>query len=339
MWRRFALVISMAMTFWLVAASAGAATASAQSPADVPWSQVPDDLKQAIKVQAEQQGTPYGLTYGENCPTDDHRGQLCARVLTVAASTARVCIGLFRSECSFFDFTKVTDETWTAVRQPLPGHPLRIRFGPTPATEQSFAFPEVGDLPSVTFGDLRRLLPRSAPALAGYTAIEGDARIGPQGAERNEAQVSYRGPGDRLFVLHSWSKTGEFLMAVPANSPVTDVQQTYVDGLAVLSLMPTPAVAGGIGPRTAWITDGSTIWRIDFQYGYTDNEDAFSVVVALARKLTEPLPPPTGTGPVLETTEEFLPIKWLGALTVVAGSIALAGQGRRRLIRGAFDRF
>lgn len=330
MWRRFALVISMAMTLWLAAASAGAATASAQSPADVPWSQVPDDLKQAIKVQAEQQGTPYGLTYGENCPTDDHRGQLCARVLTVAASTARVCIGLFRSECSFFDFTKVTDGTWTAVRQPLPDHPLRIRFGPTPATEQSFAFPDVADLPSVTLGELRRLLPRSAPALAGYTAINGGARVSPQAAERFSAQVTYQGPGDRLFVLASWTKTGDFLMAVPASSPVTDVQQTYVDGLAVLSLMPTPAVAGGIGPRTAWITDGSIIWRIDFQSGYTDNEDAFAVITALARKLPEPLPPPTGTGPISDSDDESPGLLWLGVLVVSAGAIALAGERRQR---------
>lgn len=119
--------LAFVVAFVAVAAltvTGGTSAAHAQgSPTDVPWDQIPEDLKEAIKTQAEADGKPFNLAYADDCREDDDnlRGKLCARVLTLGESTARVCIGLFRAECTFFDFTKSTTG-WAGVRV-TPGPP------------------------------------------------------------------------------------------------------------------------------------------------------------------------------------------------------------------------
>ncbi|KAA0232659.1 hypothetical protein EDM76_09760 [bacterium] len=103
--------IRLAMVVVLVGSQHFVATADAQSPSDVPWAQVPDDLRAAIKAQAEAYGKPSNLSYSGSCEAGI-AGQLCARVLTLDATESRVGIGLFRSEATFFDFAK-TSSGWT----------------------------------------------------------------------------------------------------------------------------------------------------------------------------------------------------------------------------------
>lgn len=87
--------------------------AHAQSPNDVPWAQVPEDLKQAIKSVAEEYGKPYNLEYTGSCETGV-QGKLCARVITLDATTAHIGIGLSQSEAAFFDLRR-TGTGWTTA--------------------------------------------------------------------------------------------------------------------------------------------------------------------------------------------------------------------------------
>ncbi|MGE0600045.1 MAG: hypothetical protein AB7J35_09745 [Dehalococcoidia bacterium] len=89
----------------LLAAMGHLSSTHAQDPRDVPWAQVPDDLKTAIKVRAEADWKPYNIAFGGSCETAQGH-QVCARVLTLDASRALVAIGLVQSEAAFFDFTK-----------------------------------------------------------------------------------------------------------------------------------------------------------------------------------------------------------------------------------------
>lgn len=96
--------LTIAMLAMALAASLMTATVSfAQSPADVPWSNVPSELKEAIRTEATAIGARDGLSYSGACETGQ-RGQLCARVVVLEGETAKVAIGLFQSQAEFVTF-------------------------------------------------------------------------------------------------------------------------------------------------------------------------------------------------------------------------------------------
>ncbi len=182
----------------------------------------------------------------------------------------------------------------TATRTSVPGHPLQVRFGATPASEQSLALPNTAGLAAYSDAQtMRSQLGVAVPAaLPGFyvKSAEGSGR-----AERFSATVFFaESTGTKTVKVAAWTKTGDFLIAVPANSPVTEVTQTTVGGLSALTLMPTPAVAGGIGPRTVYLTDGRTVWLLEID-GFSDNASAMKLVETVARIVTTPGAPATGT--------------------------------------------
>lgn len=107
------MALGLAMVVALVGSQHSVATADAQSSSDVPWAQVPDGLRAAIKGEAEAYGKPFNLSYSGSCETGT-TGQLCAVVRTLNATQARVGIGLFGSEAAFFDFAR-TSAGWTVA--------------------------------------------------------------------------------------------------------------------------------------------------------------------------------------------------------------------------------
>jgi len=156
------------------------------------------------------------------------------------------------------------------------------------------------------------------------------------------AQVWFANPdGVRAIRLQAWTKVGDFLMSVPANSPVTEVRQTRIGGLDVLSLLPTAAVAGGIGPRTIYLTNGATIWVVELD-GFTDNAEALQVAATLAGIVTTPNPPATGNSDSGDAAGlgRITPGAALAVLAVSAllGRLLWAATGsRRRLTTNARD--
>ena len=63
---------------------------------------------------------------------------------------------------------------------------------------------------------------------------------------------------------------------------MTEVSQAYIEGLAALTLMPTPLYVGGIGNGEIWMTDGTTIRYLDFVVWYSDNAEALALVAEVA---------------------------------------------------------
>jgi hypothetical protein len=110
-----------------------------------------------------------------------------------------------------------------------------------------------------------------------------------------------------------------------ANSPVTEVTQTTVGGLAALTFLPTAAVADGDGPRTVWLTDGNTIWLLEIE-GFTDNVAAMQLVETIARIVTTPGAPATGTGPHAHGSDSSAASLYLligATVVIVSGTILL----------------
>ncbi len=190
----------------------------------------------------------------------------------------------------------------TPAQTSVPGHPLQVRFGPTPSTETSLAGPNTEGLARFFGAEAVRrqfgyLVPTTLPGFL-VTAAEGRGSPG-----LFDASVWFRGTGGPTTVrISGWTKVGVFLIAVPANSPVTEVTQTTISGLQALTLMPTAAVVGGLGPRTIYLTDGSTIWSIEIE-GFSDNSAALELVRTAIEIVTVPGPPGTGTGRVSVGTD------------------------------------
>ncbi len=178
-------------------------------------------------------------------------------------------------------------------RTSIPGHPLELRFGPTPATSTSFAFPDTSGLPTYAGASaVRREFGDTVPTLVPGFTLESAGSTG--GRERFSATATFVGPREQTRLrVDAWTKTGPFVMAVPANSPVTEVRQIYLGGLAVVTRMPTPVVAGGIGPRDIWMTDGNVVWHLE-PTGYTDNALVIDLVERIAGIVTSPAPPDSG---------------------------------------------
>ena len=215
-----------------------------------------------------------------------------------------------------------------AAETSVPGHPLQVLYGPQPpGSEQLGGSEDTSGLPSFdTLAGIRRVAPQALPAtLQGYWLVDAS---GHAGNGLFSAQARFRGDGDRLLVIRSWTKTDAFVKVVPANSPVTEVRQAYLEGLAALTLMPTPAVVGGIGPREIWMTDGATIWYLDFGVGYSDNAEALALAAEVARAVQSPGAPATGTA-YGAGTDGWVPL-W--AILIGAGG-ALAGAAAATLVR------
>lgn len=92
-------------------------TALAQVPS-VPWAEVPPELKEAIRLQAEARGQPWGLKFSGGCETGQG-GQLCARVTTLQSDRARVGVGLYQAEAEFWIFVR-SDGRWVLEMAPPP---------------------------------------------------------------------------------------------------------------------------------------------------------------------------------------------------------------------------
>lgn len=218
----------------------------------------------------------------------------------------------------------------TPPRTSVPGHPLQVLYGPQPpGTGNSFADPDVSGLPrTIGIQEVRQRVPQAFPSsLAGYWVSHASAQIS---ATAFHAQANYRGEGDRLLILRSWTKVGEFVITVPANSPVTDVQQTQIEGLAALTLLPTPAVVGGIGPRSIYLTDGKTIWFLELS-GYSDNAEALALAAEVARAVRAPGPPGTGTSRYTSNTDSNSLALVFAAFALAAGFASLTlAEWRRR---------
>ena len=179
------------------------------------------------------------------------------------------------------------------ARTSVPGHPLQVVFGPTPGSATSFAGPNTEGLPTLSGAEaLRREFGSTVPtAVPGFRFANG---TGVGGRNKFNASVDFAGDdGVKNFRLLAWTKTGDFIYAAPANSPVTDVQQTKIGELHALTLMPTPAVVGGLGPRTIYMTDGKVIWLLE-PNGYTDNAEALALARTIAGIITTPGAPSVG---------------------------------------------
>lgn len=116
LWNRMAVSLAGVVVSMLFVVAA-----KAQSANDVPWAQVPDDLKQAVQSVAETYGKPNNLPYSGSCETGV-QGKLCARVLTLDANKAHIGIGLYQSEAAFFDLTRTSAGWATAPAAPGTGN-------------------------------------------------------------------------------------------------------------------------------------------------------------------------------------------------------------------------
>ena len=104
-------------------------------------------------------------------------------------------------------------------RTSIPGHPLQLLFGPGQSGDATYTFPNVDGLPLITDApNLWRLAPQAAPrSLRGYELVDAS---GQAGRDVFSTRFRFRVPAERLVAISAWTKTGDFVMRVVANSPV-----------------------------------------------------------------------------------------------------------------------
>lgn len=77
----------------------------------------------------------------------------------------------------------------------------------------------------------------------------------------------------------AWNKVGDFNVVVPINSPVTNFQLTYIDGLPALTMLPSANVVGGAGPRTVYLYYAGVIYAIHTDGFVSDPDNSFMSLV------------------------------------------------------------
>lgn len=217
----------------------------------------------------------------------------------------------------------------TPVETSVPGHLLQVRYGPHAGADFSFAGPDTTGLPHLD-GEaaVRREFGNTVPVtIPGYNATYAGAD---GGRSLFHATVWLANPDGVLAIrLQAWTKVGDFLMSVPANSPVTEVRQTSIGGLDALTLLPTQAVVGGIGHRTIYLTDGATIWLLELD-GVDDNAEALRVAAALAAIVATPNAPGTGNSGFGDAQGSSIMLPGVASVTVAVGAVMLCARKGRR---------
>jgi hypothetical protein len=209
----------------------------------------------------------------------------------------------------------------------VPGHPLQVVFGPHPAGTTSYGEPVTEGSP--TYSDVtavrREFGNLVTTAVPGFTLTSLTA-TGVRDRFTSGA-VLLDDAGRRFLKIGTWTKAGPFVMVVPANSPVSVVRQTTLDGFAALTIMPSAAVVGGVGPRTVVLTDGKYIWSMDLE-GFTDDNGATELALAIVGRALEPGSPATGNGAARPPGATMAPAL-LGIGAFLAAIVLLAVAKRR----------
>ncbi len=182
-------------------------------------------------------------------------------------------------------------------------NPLHIYYrcndDPQPPPPSSSAQPSLEGARHISGAEsLRRELPATA-FLAGddYPGFElqsAEADLRADGAFF--AVVAYSTADRRAAItLQTWTRTGEFLIVAPGQSPVTLTRQTTIAGLPALMMVPTDAVFMRQGDRRFIWTTGDRIYSLLAQNFSGDDAPLLALAERLAKRyLSVPRAPATG---------------------------------------------
>ncbi len=308
----------------------------------------------AVKRAEDRQADgSFAMVAGDTfLPTFD--GWMCYRVRAVVGGTE----GPYSAEaCAAGPLARGTPSTATppplTTPTPLPmqphppldpQNPLKVFYAPAEGAgpgRGGFAFPSLEGLPTVTLTDIetiRRDVPGAAflapEDAAPFPSVRASVTHSRDG--RFSSQVLYQDPAAKRYMsVAAWTKEGEFEFVAPGASPVTRVRQTTIGGLYALTIFPTEAVAGGIGPRSVYLTTGDRIYYLEVGAG-TFNEDQPVLDIAArlaARYANVPGSPATGNSEPSHDSSG-MPAAIAAGLVIMAGStiglaiaIALARRG------------
>ncbi len=182
-------------------------------------------------------------------------------------------------------------------------NPLRIYYrcndDPQPPPPSSSAQPSLEGARHISGAEsLRRELPATAfLADDDYPGFELQSAVGDVRADGAFFGVVAYSTADRraAITLQSWTRTGEFLIVAPGQSPVTLTRQTTIAGLHALIMVPTDAVFMRQGDRRFIWTTGDRIYSLLAQNFSGDDAPLLAVAERLAKRyLTVPRAPATG---------------------------------------------
>jgi hypothetical protein len=231
-----------------------------------------------------------------------------------------------------FNVTRLEDGATSnpRCRESDPNHPLQVHFGPLPSPI-GLALPDLAGATTVTgqaavlarLPAAGRLAPADAAGLSSATA-----EIAPSGSFF--ASFLYNPPGGRQITVQSWTKTGDFQLVVPAASPVIDVQQTYLTGIPVVTVLTSTNVVGP-GQNHVWAVSNGIIYSFEFEgYGFGERAEVRAISERALRFLLV-TPPATGSGLTAESTGSG---HWLWAsLAVVTVVVGTGGWAWSRAVR------
>jgi hypothetical protein len=218
--------------------------------------------------------------------------------------------------------TRAGAQSPTATPDPRidPSNPLTLVFGPGPGGGNPYALSDLTGVPLLSQNEAIARLPRLAamlpPGMREYTLQGAYVQIAPGG--RFSSRLDYGDGVSKVLRIHSYTKSGDFLLRGPANSPVSDIRHATLTGFPALTWMPTPAVVGGAGPREVYFLAYGVITRIEFD-GFSENAEALEIAERIAADLRSRAPgsPATGSGSA--------PGHGLDGFFVIAGSLVLFG--------------
>lgn len=146
--------------------------------------------------------------------------------------------------------------------------------GPEKGERSDLAVPHLeGEPQVVTADELTRIAPRAGRLTADEArSLTSHVEVLAAADGRFFASAMYTAGESAVVRIESWTPDGSFLLRVPQNSVVTDLQATTVGGQPALTLFPTDAVAGGVGPRDVFVEANGVYYHILTYWLASDSE-------------------------------------------------------------------
>ncbi len=227
-------------------------------------------------------------------------------------------------------------------------NPLRIYYrcndDPQPPPPSSSAQPSLEGARHISGAEaLRRELPATAfLAEDDYPGFELQSAVADLRADGAFFAVVAYSTADRraAITLQSWTRTGDFVIVAPGQSPVTLTRQTTIAGLHALIMVPTDAVFMRQGDRRFIWTTGDRIYSLLAQNFSGDDAPLLALAERLAKRY-QAVPIAPATGNIASSGEAARPpFVWLAvpagiALLILGGLLAVGeacsrGPGERR---------